>query len=222
LEGYVRSELIEPLPGAKTVKGETFNLKPTQLGGVNLSCLRQTNGNFDPIGRTWCLDPQKPILVIDDLPGGQHVIHTKIVSFQDHFIASDLRIVDNGKVTVTAHLDSLEPLGPINEADFTPPAGAAPWTPLYVISPDIAQQLLTVKVTALYPVPAQKEGVKGTVRMKAIIDKKGRVEDLQVLSGPDLLRDAATHAVKEWVFEPYRVDGEPVRFTTWFAVTMPN
>jgi len=222
LESYVRGELTSPMPSAKAVQGEQFNLKPSDVGSIRLSCLREMNGNFVPIGPTWCLDPQKPVLVIDNLPGGEHVIHTKILSFQDRFIASELRIVDNGKVIVSAHLDSLEPLSPINEADFTPPAGAVPWTPIVVLSSDIAQQLLAVKVPAEYPIAAQKQDVKGKVLMKATIGKDGRITDLEVLSGPDMLKEAALHAVRQWVYDPYRVDGEPVRVQTWINVSLPN
>jgi TonB family protein len=222
LESFVRSEFADPLPSLKTVQGEKFALTPTQLGAIKFSCLRQTNANAEPIGPNWCLDPEKPILLIDNIPGGQHVIHSKTLSFQDRFVAGDLRFVSNGKAILTAHLDSLEPLGPIDEADFAPPADAAPWTPIVVLSPDIAQTLLTVKVAPDYPVAAQKQDVKGKVMMKATIGKDGKVTDLQVVSGPDMLRDAAMDAVRQWVFEPYRVNGEPVRARTWIVVGFPN
>jgi protein TonB len=58
--------------------------------------------------------------------------------------------------------------------------------------------------------------------MKATIGKDGRITDLEVLSGPDMLKEAALHAVRQWVYDPYRVDGEPVRVQTWINVSLPN
>jgi TonB family protein len=63
-------------------------------------------------------------------------------------------------------------------------------------------------VDPVYPLAAQQENLQGAVVLMAHIDKSGSVESVQVLSGPDILANAAVEAVKQWRFKP-RADGDP-------------
>jgi TonB family protein len=65
-----------------------------------------------------------------------------------------------------------------------------------------------------YPEAARAAHVEGTVVVHTIIAKDGTVESAEVVSGPALLQGAAVGAVKEWVYRPYLVNGEPVRVDT--------
>jgi outer membrane biosynthesis protein TonB len=38
----------------------------------------------------------------------------------------------------------------------------------------------------------------------------GRIKDLQLISGPQLFREAAFDALKKWVFTPAKVNGQPI------------
>jgi TonB family protein len=53
------------------------------------------------------------------------------------------------------------------------------------------------------------------VKIEASTDIYGRVVNVNVLKGHPLLRKAAAHAVKQWVYEPYIINGmpKPVKFT---------
>lgn len=66
----------------------------------------------------------------------------------------------------------------------------------------------------VYPPLARQARIQGVVRLEAVIGPDGRVEKVQAISGPPLLRQAAVDAVKEWVYEPSRLNGRPVRVTT--------
>lgn len=79
----------------------------------------------------------------------------------------------------------------------------------------IKRPRLIRKVNPVYPEEALKEKVQGIVELEAIADVYGRVAELKVLSGPQLLRAASIDAVRRWVYEPYIIDGKPkpVRFT---------
>jgi protein TonB len=66
----------------------------------------------------------------------------------------------------------------------------------------------------IYPVEAKEKRVSGTVVLQALIGTDGVVDDLQVVSGPDLLRQAALDAVKTWRYRPYLLNGEPVAVRT--------
>ena len=59
---------------------------------------------------------------------------------------------------------------------------------------------------------------EGKVTMQAVISKSGRVENLHVLSGHYLLRNAARNAVQTWRYRPYYVNGNPVEVATIVSV----
>lgn len=82
------------------------------------------------------------------------------------------------------------------------------------ISSGIAVGLLRQKTAPAYPSIAKTAHVQGTVVIQAIISKTGAVEDLRVVSGPAMLRQAALDAVKTWRYSPYMLSGEPVEVET--------
>ena len=53
-----------------------------------------------------------------------------------------------------------------------------------------------------YPALAAKMRVEGTVKVEAVINEVGAVEDAKVISGHALLAPAALEAVKKWRYEP--------------------
>ena len=54
---------------------------------------------------------------------------------------------------------------------------------------------------------------------EAIIDKEGRVAQLQVGTGHPLLVKAALDAVRQWLYRPTLVNGKPVEVDTTITVT---
>lgn len=60
--------------------------------------------------------------------------------------------------------------------------------------------------------------VQGEVVMQAIISKKGRVQNVRVVSGHYMLRGAAKDAVRTWRYRPYLVNGAPVEVATIVTV----
>jgi TonB family protein len=76
------------------------------------------------------------------------------------------------------------------------------------------------KTTPMYPVDAKADGVEGTVLMTAVIGKDGSILSLtQVnkLVDPRLAR-TAIEAVKEWMYKPTLLNGEPVEVLTQIEV----
>ena len=67
-----------------------------------------------------------------------------------------------------------------------------------------------------FPEEARKAGLSGIVILEATIDIYGRVIKIKILRGEhDLLNEAAVEALKQWVYEPFLLDGKPmpVKFT---------
>jgi len=70
------------------------------------------------------------------------------------------------------------------------------------------------------PVVRREPGmrIQGTVVLKAVIGKTGNIENLQMVSGHPMLVPAAIDAVKQWKYQPYEVNGIPVRVETTIRV----
>ena len=69
-----------------------------------------------------------------------------------------------------------------------------------------------------YPPLARQARIQGTVRFTAIIGKDGTIQNLQLMSGHPLLVQSATDAVKQWVYQPTQLNGEPVEVITQIDV----
>ncbi|WP_263355839.1 energy transducer TonB [Acidicapsa ligni] len=86
------------------------------------------------------------------------------------------------------------------------------------ISEGVAQGQLLSKTAPNYPAIAKTVGVSGTVVLTATISKTGTIENLQVVSGSPLLRQAAIDAVQNWRYRPFLLSGQPVEVETTINV----
>jgi protein TonB len=82
------------------------------------------------------------------------------------------------------------------------------------ISTLVEEGLLIQKRLPVYPAIAKTAGISGTVTLEAIISKTGTIENLHVIGGPMMLRQAAQDAVRTWRYRPYLLDGQPVEVET--------
>ncbi|HUJ22540.1 MAG TPA: M56 family metallopeptidase [Bryobacteraceae bacterium] len=73
---------------------------------------------------------------------------------------------------------------------------------------------IRVKPVPVYPVAAKQAGIEGVVKLQALIGKDGTVDNLSVISGHPLLVPSALEAVRQWVYEPTMLNGEPVGVET--------
>ena len=69
-----------------------------------------------------------------------------------------------------------------------------------------------------YPGAAKMGHIQGDVVIRVTINKLGRVETLNAVSGHPLLREEALEAVKEWRYRPFQVNGEPVEVDSLVTV----
>jgi peptidyl-prolyl cis-trans isomerase A (cyclophilin A) len=79
-----------------------------------------------------------------------------------------------------------------------------------------------LKVYSPAPVRPGDVDASGTVVLNAVIDEKGSVESLRVISGPLILQQAALDAAKNWRYKPYLLKGEPVAVKTQINVVFPR
>lgn len=70
----------------------------------------------------------------------------------------------------------------------------------------------------VYPPLAKQARIQGTVRFTAIIGRDGTIQNLTLVSGHPLLIPAAQDAVRQWVYQPTLLNGEPVEVVTQIDV----
>jgi len=82
------------------------------------------------------------------------------------------------------------------------------------VSGDVMRGVLMKKVAPVYPPLARQARIQGTVILKVVIDKSGNVFEVDLVSGHPMLSPAAMDAVRQWKYQPYLVNGEPVDVET--------
>src|SRR5688572_14768863 len=96
-----------------------------------------------------------------------------------------------------------------------PPATPGPLR----VGEGIAQPRKTKHVKPVYPLPAMSARVGGNVLIEATIGADGKVHNARVVNSIAVLDQAALDAVRQWEFEPSRVNGVPVAVTMVIIVT---
>ncbi len=126
---------------------------------------------------------------------------------------------------------SLIPLSPIRQALGNPWEESSP--PSRDLHPDAGRQLaaLTPAKTLKEAVPiyrqnpppgypriARRKGYEGTVVLEVLVGREGRVSDLRLFHscGHTVLDEAAADSVRSWLFDPGKLDNDPVEM--WVKV----
>jgi protein TonB len=99
-----------------------------------------------------------------------------------------------------------------------PPVNQPPATRQVRIGGNVQAANLIRRVTPLYPPAAKLAHIQGDVRFTALIGKDGAVRNLQVIGGSPTLIQAALDAVKQWIYRPTLLNGEPVEVITQIDV----
>jgi periplasmic protein TonB len=145
-----------------------------------------------------------PPLAVEVVAGNQH----RAVSPNDSSVKLDMQPSTN---TASEQSALSQGSGP----------GASNATAQVQLSPGGAQ--VVSRVDPSYPLLAKQMKVQGAVILEALISKTGSIQDIQVLSGPAILSEAAREAVKQWHFKPYYQSGRPVeteaRITVNFTIS---
>jgi TonB family protein len=102
-----------------------------------------------------------------------------------------------------------------------PPPGSGATVPQRIRVGGAQVGVLVTRVEPVYPPLARQAKIEGVVKLAAIIGKDGRVVNIQVNSGHPLLVPAAIDAVRQWVYQPTLLNGEPVEVRTDIDVNFP-
>ncbi|HEY1646857.1 MAG TPA: TonB family protein [Terracidiphilus sp.] len=91
-------------------------------------------------------------------------------------------------------------------------------SPRLAVAAGIAFGLLIHKTPPVYPPIAKTARISGTVVLAVTISKTGTIENLRVVSGPAMLREAAVDAVRTWRCKPYTLNDQPTEIQTTINV----
>ena len=102
-------------------------------------------------------------------------------------------------------------VAPRPQAQKPQPQVQKPTTPMRLaVGGRVRQPKLIREVRPAYPPLARQARMQGVVKITAIVSRDGSVQSLQVVSGHPLLVAAAMDAVRQWLYEPTLLNGEPV------------
>lgn len=85
---------------------------------------------------------------------------------------------------------------------------------MLVLLPEQAEKILVQKVDPVYPAATKPSSAPGEIRFRICVNREGRVERVDLLSGDPELVDSARDAVGKWEFKPLVVNGETKEFMT--------
>jgi protein TonB len=107
---------------------------------------------------------------------------------------------------------------PESHATNTHPTEAPKPIPRIRVSSTLQAAQLIFSVKPAYPQLAKTAGVYGTVEIEAVIGVDGHLAEIRVKRGHPLLIGAAVDAVKQWIYKPTYLNGDPVEVSTTILV----
>ncbi len=75
------------------------------------------------------------------------------------------------------------------------------------------------RVAPVYPEMARRSGIQGSVLLRAIVTRQGKLRDVRVVSGNPVFHASAVAAVEQWLYKPGYLNGEPTETTTEITLT---
>jgi TonB family protein len=173
---------------------------------VAMTCIMvapsQNPGNLIP---TYCFDADSHARLVNVTDTAFQLDDFQI--FQNRAIAKNVKVIVNHHLTSEVKVTLLEPLSPADAAVVKPGGNAIPqpWTRL----PGDPKLVVVKQAGAMYPMKAAEQRALGTVYVNAIILKSGKVK-IKGATGNPYLTQAASDAIQDWKFQPYKIDGQVV------------
>jgi TonB family protein len=100
----------------------------------------------------------------------------------------------------------------------TSPDPPAPGVQRVVVGGAVQASKIIEMQRPVYPPLAQQARIQGLARFTAIIGVDGKVQSITVVSGHPLLIPAAQEAVRQYVYQPTLLNGQPVEVVTQIDV----
>lgn len=230
-ESKLEAELLSPLPDAKDYAASDtyFDKEDVKFGDLKVPCIMivpkmQPHGQplQVPMGLfpTYCFDPNLPVLAVKSSFGSLQVVYNKAIRVQNRILPKVLAEYDGQVKILTASVESIAGLNATDPALVPPPEAMKPMAERVQLGSAIVAGRRTGGPQPIYPADAKAARAQGTVALRALIGRDGRIHDLKVMSAPyPSLVESALWAVSQWTYKPYLLNGEPVEVDTQIKVT---
>jgi hypothetical protein len=208
-QSQVRAEIIDPFSYAATLRDVHARNEERTFSGYNLECviIERNSGISDPT--QYCFELGSSILRYNRGFGWFQTVYNKIAPFQGRSLARDVEVTDGGKPYLKLHVETIELISHVDDADFMPPPAAV--GPLG----DRVSGVHPVQIKTSFPQwPASLRSQHFTVTVEFVIGKDGHVLSAHGISGFAEGYKGCEDAVRKWVFAPYLVLGKPVEVET--------
>jgi TonB family protein len=235
----VVDEFLRPIPlDPTTVGAAKLQAQSLMLGSTKLLCITAAlAGSAMQLASStsYCVDENPPVLRLTVTNGGvTKTTRDGIVRFQDRYVAQKVERyttpppMPGPKPPVppppptpelTAKVETLELIGSVDDAMFTPPAGAVAPPKVIALDEKTTRKQLLQHPMAEYPPMAHWQKVYGVVVVALRVQTDGHVSNLRVVSGHPLLKQAALDAISKWTYKPFVVDGQLVEVDTTASTT---
>jgi TonB family protein len=91
-------------------------------------------------------------------------------------------------------------------------------TPSMISQSELEPLAVLKRVTPVYPAIAKVRRLSGSVIVEGLVGKDGKISNLKFVSGPPVFHDAAFDAVRQWLFKPAKLNGQPIEQSTQIRV----
>jgi hypothetical protein len=221
----MRQQVVHPMPADYESKATKLEARTESFGKVKLDCVmlgQEIRGMaYAPFGLfpMYCLEHDGASLRLTYEFGSLIVTRNKVGKFGEKAVPVEMSANGGEKLLVTAKTVALQTT-PLTAADFVPgddlkKVGDGP---AKVASGVIAGSKIGGP-NPIFPVTAKERHISGTVVMRAIIGRDGRIHRLTLISYPDGdLAISALNAVRQWTYKPYLLFGEPTEVDTTITV----
>ncbi|MEO6805881.1 MAG: energy transducer TonB [Edaphobacter sp.] len=221
----VLQQVVDPMPSERDIVDSKPDLRKEDAGKARMDCIMLSqpirNVAYAPFGLfpTYCLDRDKDSLRVSYDFGSELRVRNRLGTFQQRIVAVDQTTLQNSITEITAHVEALQTT-PLNEGALVPTTDLIEVKPNQVLVASRVMAGLKISgVAPSYPETSKRNHTSGPVILKARIGTDGRIHSLQVISTPDAdLAIASLAAVRQWIYKPYLLNGEPVEIDTQITV----
>lgn len=226
-EMLLRANLLDPVPDPAQLKDFILDKHTQPAGQISLECVAITfpllsgtkvSGDYFP---TACFDSKIPVLRLYSSGSTMRAVFDRFALFQSHYVPREVRYYFSGKLAVEVSLDTIEALKEPADSLLTPPPSANPvdLSAIVVTEANTSHYPGVLKKTfPSYPLQAKNMQVQGTIMIRGTVGPDGHPTNLKVISGPEILRQAALESIQQWIYRPFLVMGEPRAFQVDFKV----
>jgi hypothetical protein len=117
-EWEVRHNLLRPID-EPTLENYALKIHERSQGETHLRCVEL--GHKGSVPHTYCFGGDLPVLrATVSLGGAFQTVYNNIFAFDGRFVARDIRMVSGLKPFINIHVEKIEALDTVNDADFRP------------------------------------------------------------------------------------------------------